>query len=594
MAYPDPEIQSNPEFYSPWPLLGKRLNFQWGNLRQDTAVSKAIIRAQVQDVETGDDFINADRILSGLEFGELTTNTTSFKNRFRLFYDKVLDQFCIQYNNNTESSPNWIDYLCIDQNTGVVTVTGLDVGELGIDVSGGFYGIKAYTHMQGSESVEWIVQHNLATDDLIVQTFNTRDRVIQFNEADTSNPNIAYFYFITPQAGKAVLLGDGFVSRTMRVSESDGTPTFSTSNIIFDSEFFYLTPDSTGDPVVSLRSGGEINTASNLGSGSGVFAQKAGVDLQFKSLVAGSNITLTPSATAITVASTGGGGGDIDIRESDGNPPTFSAADTLVFDSEFFYLHSTSTGKPTVSIRGSLGGGGATYVHTQTIPDFEWIVPHNLNSKNLIAQTFDAGDEVIEVDKVDTSDPNTAYFYLIPAAAGKAVITTGAGAGGVGSGGGGGGSALEVTDGTNSQLNVSSLNFNDSLFYISTDLAGEPVVNWDLKNGFQEVEIELDGDSKNINWDWSQANAFFVGLQKNTTLHEPLNYRGRRAQTVTLITKQPPVGFYNMSFGRNYIFPGGDSEEYTTLAANVIDAFSFHYSARLGKISVFVTNDLFY
>ena len=55
--------------------------------------------------------------------------------------------------------------------------------------------------------------------------------------------------------------------------------------------------------------GGEANTASNLGSGEGVFSAKVGIDLRFKSLKAGTGITLTPSATEILVESTGGGGG---------------------------------------------------------------------------------------------------------------------------------------------------------------------------------------------------------------------------------------------------------------------------------------------
>lgn len=54
--------------------------------------------------------------------------------------------------------------------------------------------------------------------------------------------------------------------------------------------------------------GGEANTASNLGGGEGLFASKVGVDLQFKSLVAGSNITIVPTATELTINSTGGGG----------------------------------------------------------------------------------------------------------------------------------------------------------------------------------------------------------------------------------------------------------------------------------------------
>lgn len=49
-------------------------------------------------------------------------------------------------------------------------------------------------------------------------------------------------------------------------------------------------------------SGGEVNTASNLGAGAGLFASKSGVDLQFKSLVAGVNITLTSDGTTVTIA----------------------------------------------------------------------------------------------------------------------------------------------------------------------------------------------------------------------------------------------------------------------------------------------------
>lgn len=70
-----------------------------------------------------------------------------------------------------------------------------------------------------------------------------------------------------------------------------------------------LTP--TGDDITINATGGsgEINTASNVGAGSGVFASKAGLDLQFKSLTAGTNITLTPSGTEIQISAAGGGGG---------------------------------------------------------------------------------------------------------------------------------------------------------------------------------------------------------------------------------------------------------------------------------------------
>lgn len=63
-------------------------------------------------------------------------------------------------------------------------------------------------------------------------------------------------------------------------------------------------------PILGSGGGGsgEVNTASNLGAGEGVFANKASSDLRFKSLVAGSGITLTSSASEITIDSSGGSG----------------------------------------------------------------------------------------------------------------------------------------------------------------------------------------------------------------------------------------------------------------------------------------------
>jgi hypothetical protein len=48
---------------------------------------------------------------------------------------------------------------------------------------------------------------------------------------------------------------------------------------------------------------GEINTASNLGAGDGLYSAKVGVDLKFKSLTEGTGITLTPGANEIEIAS---------------------------------------------------------------------------------------------------------------------------------------------------------------------------------------------------------------------------------------------------------------------------------------------------
>jgi hypothetical protein len=63
----------------------------------------------------------------------------------------------------------------------------------------------------------------------------------------------------------------------------------------------------SGDIVVGAG-GGETNTASNLGAGTGVYATKVGADLRFKSLVPGANVTITSDANTVTIASSASGG----------------------------------------------------------------------------------------------------------------------------------------------------------------------------------------------------------------------------------------------------------------------------------------------
>lgn len=59
-------------------------------------------------------------------------------------------------------------------------------------------------------------------------------------------------------------------------------------------------------------SAGEANTASNVGGGAEVFKAKSGIDLEMRTLVAGTNMSIVQSANTLTFSSTGGGGGGAD------------------------------------------------------------------------------------------------------------------------------------------------------------------------------------------------------------------------------------------------------------------------------------------
>jgi hypothetical protein len=277
-----------------------------------------------------------------------------------------------------------------------------------------------------------------------------------------------------------------------------------------------------------------------------------------------------------------GGGGDIDIRESDGDPPTFTAADTLVFDSYDFYLSATSTGKPTVSLR-FRDLGGSTYEHTQDTPNVEWIVNHNLNQSPVLAQAFGVNGKMIGFDEVDVGDPDVSYFYFTQAIAGSAIIV-----------GRAAGPAMDITDGTHIIRNVSELNVNDSQFYLSAKGSGEPVLNWELNTGFSENEVILSRHGKNVFWDWSDGNAFILPLERNRLIHTPSGATGEgRAQQIILVTKQPAAGFYNLLWSKKFIFSGGEQAQPFD-EPNSVDLFSMHYSPYLDKIVVAQIEELFY
>ena len=74
----------------------------------------------------------------------------------------------------------------------------------------------------------------------------------------------------------------------------------------------------TAFETVILEGGGEINTASNVGAAANVFKQKVGVDLEFRTLVGGTDIQIVQTTDILTINYNGPAAGEINTASNVG------------------------------------------------------------------------------------------------------------------------------------------------------------------------------------------------------------------------------------------------------------------------------------
>lgn len=142
------------------------------------------------------------------------------------------------------------------------------------------------------------------------------------------------------------------------------------------SEWKHMTLDDLQDAIDTTGSGGETNTASNVGTaGVGVFKQKNGADLEFKKINAGSNkVTITDDTTNSEV--------DIDI-----------AVGNIPHDSLSGFVANEHIDHSTVSIEAGTGiSGGGTITTSRTL---------SLDMNELSTSTSDGDGDYFAV--VDTA-----------------------------------------------------------------------------------------------------------------------------------------------------------------------------------------------
>lgn len=168
---------------------------------------------------------------------------------------------------------------------------------------------------------------------------------------------------------------------------------------------------------------GEVNTASNLGGGAGVFAQKTGVDLEFRSLVGAGGISVTQSGTEITIDGTSINGTVTSVALSDstsdftisGSPVTTSGtiniglAATGVSPGTYTNANITvdSKGRISFASNGSAGGSLAindlTDVNTAGVTNGQVLI-YNQGSTSWVPATVLTGSSSInDLADVDTT-----------------------------------------------------------------------------------------------------------------------------------------------------------------------------------------------
>jgi hypothetical protein len=586
-------------FYPVWVKLdSKNLQHQWGEVRSNTSETKAIVRNSVQELEDGVNTLAALRALLGLEVGDL-----DFRNKWRIFYNKTTRDFTIQRNDGTVNVPDWVDIIQIRVDDGQFQV----VSSGGVQSNAGFYGpglgtIDEIAEYAGSTNtagdsfkkpnelhfntdhgftltpittgpnkgkplvnldnpagtarafsrigIEWKVEHNFNTSPVMVQTFDSRDEYMPVNhdrfyncrrdtndpiltKIDVSDPNITYFYFDRTVAGTAFIatggLGNLFYGITVKQT-GDERRFREINTMAFNSDRFYVTQNSPNTDEVVINFRDNVPHASLTGLGGDDHPQYIRTDgtrdFSGDQSMGDNKLTDLGAPTEGTDAARfqdiSAGFYGINVKQTDDPAATvasFSDIKTVAFNTDRFYVtqNSPNTDEVVINFRDNVPHASLTGLGGDDHPQY-------LREDGQRAQSGTQVGEFKVANKVLAE-----AFYIRS------------------------GGELMASD-VDSTL-------------VNKNVAGNL--------------IELDADTKNIVPDFSDANSYFVSLQKNCTFDPPSNMPGEGySTTLQIITQQPPVGFYNISWASEYMFPRaqyavGRRGPNATQTPASIDVFSF-------------------
>ncbi len=314
------------DFYNPLPVFGVPLSQQWEKFRTNSDVSAVIARASWIDENVNN---RTEHDLSGLSIGEL-----DFRHRYRIFYDKVANEFLIQWNSGNEASPIW---------TTRATIRDTD-GRLTVNSPGGFTSVGGFYNLSGLDVAE--------TGGIGADSFSNIGTLLFSNQSGfylTSDSSGRPIVNIDAAAASGTITDAANLGAGGQVFKNKSASTLNFRSILGGSNV--TVTQNANDLTIAASDTGEVNTASNLGTGQGIWFDKQGVDLRFKSIVAGNNIALSATSSEVTITSTPPNFYGVIFKESKLNG-SVQRDDTLVVDSAAFYLRQfKQTTKPLLGLQ---------------------------------------------------------------------------------------------------------------------------------------------------------------------------------------------------------------------------------------------------
>jgi len=176
----------------------------------------------------------------------------------------------------------------------------------------------------------------------------------------------------------------------------------------------------TNNNEIEISTSAEPNRADNVGRGIGVFRDKVGALLNFKSLVGGGGVTISDDGDTIQITSTGGGGGvtsiiagaGISVNTSTGDvtvtattaPPTLYAAGLTQFNNNAPTLNVFAN-----SISRTVT---ATYVDVG-VYQFEFSIPVNINRTAIKCSLTGQSHPFLFNVSNQTSNGFRIYSYIV-------------------------------------------------------------------------------------------------------------------------------------------------------------------------------------